>query len=94
MFRYLLVTVGVVYIQTEEQQQFVRDILRDMVEMCRGMQHPLRGLFLRNYLIQTTKNILPQNMPTALLLDSSNSCENGDANGDDGLESRQINCVP
>lgn len=81
---YLLVTVGVVYIQTEEQQQFVRDILRDMVEMCRGMQHPLRGLFLRNYLIQTTKNILPQNMPTALLLDSSNSCENGDANGDDG----------
>ena len=27
--------------------------------MCRGVQHPLRGLFLRNYLLQCTKNVLP-----------------------------------
>jgi vacuolar protein sorting-associated protein 35 len=27
--------------------------------MCRGVQHPLRGLFLRNYLLQCTRNILP-----------------------------------
>ncbi len=27
--------------------------------MCRGVQHPLRGLFLRNYLLQCTKNLLP-----------------------------------
>jgi len=30
-----------------------------MVEMCRGVQHPTRGLFLRNYLSQMTKNKLP-----------------------------------
>ena len=57
LWRYLLVTVGVVYIKTNEQSR--RDILRDLVEMCRGVQHPLRGLFLRNYLLQCTRNLLP-----------------------------------
>ena len=27
--------------------------------MCRGVQHPLRGLFLRNYLLQCAKSLLP-----------------------------------
>ena len=57
MLRYLLVTVGDVYIKTNEQSR--RDILKDLVEMCRGVQHPLRGLFLRNYLLQCTRNLLP-----------------------------------
>ena len=43
--------------QTHEYSR--RDILRDLVEMCRGVQHPLRGLFLRNYLLQCTRNVLP-----------------------------------
>ena len=43
--RYLLITVGLVYIKTNETCK--RDILKDLVEMCRGVQHPLRGLFLR-----------------------------------------------
>jgi hypothetical protein len=30
----------------------VQDILRDLVEMCKGVQHPTRGLFLRSYLCQ------------------------------------------
>ena len=38
---YLLITIGMVYIQTNEFSR--RDILRDLVEMCRGVQHPLRG---------------------------------------------------
>lgn len=25
----------------------------------KGVQHPLRGLFLRNYLLQCTRNVLP-----------------------------------
>ena len=54
---YLLVTVGIVYIKSNEGSR--RDILKDMVEMCRGVQHPLRGLFLRNYLLQCTRNYLP-----------------------------------
>eukprot|EP01137_Pigoraptor_chileana_P025729 Opistho-2@95613 len=54
---YLLITVGVVYIRGGEAPK--KDILKDLVEMCRGVQHPLRGLFLRNYLLQMTKNLLP-----------------------------------
>jgi len=57
---YLLITVGTVYIKTGEYSR--RDILRDLVEMCRGVQHPLRGLFLRNYLLQCTRNLLPDNL--------------------------------
>jgi len=29
------------------------------VEMCRGVQHPIRGLFLRSYLSQVSKDKLP-----------------------------------
>lgn len=54
---YLLITVGTVYIKIKEYSR--KTILRDLVEMCRGVQHPLRGLFLRNYLLQCTKNLLP-----------------------------------
>lgn len=54
---YLLVTVGTVYVKAKEGSR--KDILRDLVEMCRGVQHPLRGLFLRNYLLQCTRNLLP-----------------------------------
>eukprot|EP00299_Pterocystis_sp_00344_P019154 c952_g1_i1.p1 GENE.c952_g1_i1~~c952_g1_i1.p1 ORF type:complete len:798 (-),score=170.57 c952_g1_i1:105-2498(-) len=54
---YLLVTVGAVYIRSKEVA--AKEILRDLVEMCKGVQHPLRGLFLRNYLSQMTKDKLP-----------------------------------
>lgn len=54
---YLLITVGLVYIKTNVSLK--KSILKDLVEMCRGVQHPCRGLFLRNYLLQCTRNILP-----------------------------------
>lgn len=54
---YLLITVGLVYVKTNLSLK--KSILKDLVEMCRGVQHPLRGLFLRNYLLQCTRNILP-----------------------------------
>ncbi|XP_071496799.1 vacuolar protein sorting-associated protein 35-like [Diadema antillarum] len=54
---YLLITVGIVYIKSQQSSR--KDIMKDLVEMCRGVQHPLRGLFLRNYLLQCTRNILP-----------------------------------
>jgi len=57
---YLLITVGIVYIKNDSTLK--RSILKDLVEMCRGVQHPLRGLFLRNYLLQCTRNILPDVM--------------------------------
>jgi vacuolar protein sorting-associated protein 35 len=54
---YLLITVGSVYIKSKEAP--AKDVLRDLVEMCRGVQHPTRGLFLRNYLSEMTKDKLP-----------------------------------
>jgi vacuolar protein sorting-associated protein 35 len=36
-----------------------KDILFDLVELCRGVQHPMRGLFLRNYLSQISRDKLP-----------------------------------
>eukprot|EP00094_Tigriopus_californicus_P003870 TCALIF_03725-PA protein Name:"Similar to Vps35 Vacuolar protein sorting-associated protein 35 (Mus musculus)" AED:0.12 eAED:0.12 QI:124/0.92/0.85/1/0.92/0.92/14/130/936 len=67
---YLLITVGLVYIKTNEYSR--RDILRDLVEMCRGVQHPLRGLFLRNYLLQCTRNILPDTLESSVGKDDGN----------------------
>ncbi|XP_047310454.1 vacuolar protein sorting-associated protein 35A-like [Impatiens glandulifera] len=54
---YLLCTVGSVYIESKEAP--AKDILKDLVEMCRGIQHPVRGLFLRSYLCQVSRNKLP-----------------------------------
>uniref|UniRef100_A0A7S4UC97 Vacuolar protein sorting-associated protein 35 n=1 Tax=Guillardia theta TaxID=55529 RepID=A0A7S4UC97_GUITH len=54
---FLLITVGSVYIRSKEAP--ARDILKDLVEMCRGVQHPMRGLFLRNYLLQCARDKLP-----------------------------------
>ena len=53
---YLLITVGVAYIQSKEAPG--SEILRDMAELCKGVQHPIRGLFLRYYLLQMTKDRL------------------------------------
>lgn len=55
---YLMVAVGAVYIKSKQVP--TKDILKDLVEMTRGVQHPLRGLFLRNYLLQSIKEELPQ----------------------------------
>lgn len=54
---YLLCTVGSVYIKSKEAP--AKDILKDLVEMCRSVQHPIRGLFLRSYLAQVSRDKLP-----------------------------------
>ncbi|KAL9358156.1 hypothetical protein Peur_051409 [Populus x canadensis] len=54
---YLLCTVGSVYIKSKEAP--AKDALKDLVEMCRGVQNPIRGLFLRSYLAQVSKDKLP-----------------------------------
>lgn len=55
--RYLLCTVGSVYIKSKEAP--AKDVLKDLVEMCRAVQHPIRGLFLRSYLAQISRDKLP-----------------------------------
>lgn len=54
---YLLCCVGGVYIVSKEAP--AKDILNDLVEVIKGVQHPMRGLFLRYYLTLTSKNKLP-----------------------------------
>uniref|UniRef100_A0AAV1UMV0 Vacuolar protein sorting-associated protein 35 n=1 Tax=Peronospora matthiolae TaxID=2874970 RepID=A0AAV1UMV0_9STRA len=54
---YLLVTVGAVYIKSRETP--AREVLTDLVEMIKGVQHPLRGLFLRHYLSLSIRDKLP-----------------------------------
>eukprot|EP00850_Spirogloea_muscicola_P002909 SM000011S19087 [mRNA] locus=s11:783175:828718:+ [translate_table: standard] len=54
---YLLCTVGSVYIKSKEAP--AKDVLKDLVEMTRGVQHPVRGLFLRSYLSQISRDKLP-----------------------------------
>src|SRR3954447_7476729 len=54
---YLMITVGSVYMSMKEAP--VREIMRDMMEMSRGVQHPTRGLFLRHYLSGMTRDYLP-----------------------------------
>ncbi|KAF9165909.1 Vacuolar protein sorting-associated protein 35 [Actinomortierella ambigua] len=57
---YLMVTVGSVYMEMPDAP--VKEIMRDMMEMTRGVQHPTRGLFLRYYLSGQTRNGLPINL--------------------------------
>ncbi|WFD27589.1 retromer complex subunit Vps35 [Malassezia nana] len=54
---YLMVTVGSVYMSVPDAP--IKEIMKDMMEMCRGVQHPTRGLFIRHYLSGTTRDHLP-----------------------------------
>ncbi|KAL4344906.1 hypothetical protein AHAS_Ahas11G0225200 [Arachis hypogaea] len=47
---YLLCTMGSVYLRCKDAH--VKDVLKDLVEMCHAVLHPIRGLFLRSYLAQ------------------------------------------
>lgn len=54
---YLMITVGTVYMGVEDAP--VKEIMKDMMEMSRGVQHPIRGLFLRYYLMGQARDYLP-----------------------------------
>lgn len=54
---YLMITVGTSYLKCSDSPR--EEILKDMIEMCRGVQNPIRGLFLRYYLSQRTTQLLP-----------------------------------
>ncbi|KAK5125846.1 hypothetical protein LTR85_012122 [Meristemomyces frigidus] len=54
---YLMITVGTVYMSIEDAP--VKEIMKDMMEMSRGVQHPVRGLFLRYYLSGQARDALP-----------------------------------
>ena len=59
---YMMIVVGTTYMTLPGAP--TKDLMKDMIEMCHGVQHPIRGLFLRYYLSQRTKNSLPFNTRT------------------------------
>ncbi|KAJ5390622.1 uncharacterized protein N7496_001690 [Penicillium cataractarum] len=70
---YLMITVGTVYMSVEDAP--VKEIMKDMMEMSRGIQHPIRGLFLRYYLSGQARDYLPSGSgdgPEGNLQDSIN----------------------
>lgn len=70
---YLMITVGTVYMSVEDAP--VKEIMKDMMEMSRGVQHPVRGLFLRYYLSGQAREHLPtgtEDGPQGTLQDSIN----------------------
>ncbi|PWN53739.1 vacuolar protein sorting-associated protein 35 [Violaceomyces palustris] len=54
---YLMITVGSVYMSIPDAP--IKEIMKDIMEMSRGVQHPTRGLFLRHYLSGATRDYLP-----------------------------------
>eukprot|EP01069_Polyplicarium_translucidae_P007093 Polyplicarium_translucidae@DN3057_c0_g1_i1.p1 len=74
---YLLITVGAAFIKAidaeecsdptdesvDSRRSRICDVLEDMTEFCKGVQNPVRGLFVRFYLCQTCKDFLPDKEP-------------------------------
>eukprot|EP01022_Parablepharisma_sp_SALTPOND_P000708 TRINITY_DN1044_c0_g2_i1.p1 TRINITY_DN1044_c0_g2~~TRINITY_DN1044_c0_g2_i1.p1 ORF type:complete len:857 (+),score=97.29 TRINITY_DN1044_c0_g2_i1:113-2683(+) len=54
---YLMATVACVYIDTQEAP--AKEVLKDLIEMAKGIQNPVRGLFFRYYLLKKFKDRLP-----------------------------------
>lgn len=54
---YMMIVIGTTCMATKNAS--TKDIMKDMMEMCRGVQHPIRGLFLRHYLSQRLKDLFP-----------------------------------
>lgn len=54
---YLMITVGTVYMGIDDAP--VKEIMKDMMEMTRGVQQPMRGLFLRYYLSGQVRDHMP-----------------------------------
>lgn len=54
---YLMVTVGTAYMSIPDAP--VKELMKDMMDMSRGVQHPIRGLFLRYYMSGQARDFLP-----------------------------------
>lgn len=60
---YLLFTLAPAFIKAGHARAC--DVMRDLITMVRGVQHPTRALFLRYYLLQIMKDVLPDGNNTS-----------------------------
>ncbi|EPY27102.1 vacuolar sorting-associated-like protein [Strigomonas culicis] len=74
---YLQICVGSVYCASGEAPTL--EIVHDLLEMCKGVQHPTRGLFLRHFLLTMLKDQLPGDYgyrpPTKQPVDGGAACD-------------------
>ena len=54
---YLMVTAGSAFVGSKEAA--AKEILKDLIEMAKGIQHPVRGLFLRYFMLKKLKERFP-----------------------------------
>ena len=54
---FLMITVGTVFI--ESKQCDAEELIYDIIQMIRGVQYPLRGLFSRYFLLKMFKDFFP-----------------------------------
>ena len=53
---YLMIIVGALIIENKKED--TNEVLVDLIEACNGVQHPIRGLFLRYFLLKMLNNYL------------------------------------
>jgi vacuolar protein sorting-associated protein 35 len=54
---YLLFTIAPPFVKCGHAS--ANDVMRDLIELARGVQHPTRALFLRHFLLHIMKDVLP-----------------------------------
>ena len=54
---YLMMAAGTAYAKSKEAP--AKEIMRDLIEMAKGIQNPIRGLFLRYYMLKKLKEVFP-----------------------------------
>ena len=54
---YLMITAGSALIKVKEGNS--KEIMFDLLDMVKGIQNPIRGLFLRYYMLKKLKGIFP-----------------------------------
>jgi vacuolar protein sorting-associated protein 35 len=62
---YLMVVAACCAMKAEPR--LIPAYLSDLLEFCRGIQHPMRGLFLRSYLNTSVRSLLPDSSGACLL---------------------------
>ena len=52
---YLMIIVGSLILETKKAD--TKEVLEDLIEACNGVKHPIRGLFVRYFLLKILKII-------------------------------------
>ncbi|CAL9731669.1 vacuolar protein sorting-associated protein 35 [Monosporozyma unispora] len=88
---YLMITVGTCYLHFETGTTR-QEILKDMIEMARGVQNPIRGLFIRYFISQRTKEFLIEDETLTKKQNNNEEDVNVISTNERDLETIKFNC--